>query len=140
PITRSVSCGTARSATLTRKRPNGWRAWPRRLSTSAGTPTRRWPPAAPIGSLPTRGRNADGPFDQLPGPGAAQPARRLRVTDLEYPRRRKAAGRRRRWRDRALLPVRGAAAAGSRAERTARRRRHRQLRRGAVLLPGRHRG
>ena len=96
-----------------------------------GYPRRR------TGSPPTRGRTADGPVDPLPGPGAAQPARRLRVPALEHPRRRPAAGRRRRRRGRALLPVRGAAAPGSGAERTARRRRHRQLRRVAVLLPGR---
>ncbi len=56
----------------TRPRPSGWGPWPRRPSTSAGTPTRRWPLAAPSGSRLTRGRNADGPVDQLPRPGAAQ--------------------------------------------------------------------
>ena len=64
-------------ATPTRPRPSGCTPWPSRRSTSAGTSTRRWRPAARSTSPPTRGRSADGPLDPLPGPGAAQPARRL---------------------------------------------------------------
>ena len=43
----SGSCGTARSATPTRPRPSDWGPWPRKRSTSAGTPTRRWLPRRP---------------------------------------------------------------------------------------------
>ena len=108
--------------------------------TSAGAPTKRWPPAERSGSRPTRGRTTDGPFDRLPGTDAAQSARRLRVPALEYRRRRPAARRRRCRRGRALLPVRGATAPGGRTERAAGRGGHGGFRRVPVLLPGRGRG
>ena len=40
--------------TPTRPRPSGCTPWPSRPSTSAGRSTRRWPPAAPTDSRPTR--------------------------------------------------------------------------------------
>ena len=70
----------------------------------AGPPGRRSGP-------PTPTRRTDGPVHPVPGPGAAQPAGRLGVPAVEHRRRRPAAGRRRRRRGRAVLPVRGAAAA-----------------------------
>ena len=68
--------------TPTRPRPSGCTGWPSRRSTSAGTCTRRWRPAARSDSRPTRARIADGPFDPLHGPHAAQPARRVGVPAL----------------------------------------------------------
>ena len=56
----AASCATARSATPTRPRPSGWAPWPSRPSTSAGTSTRRWRPAARRTSRPTRARPATG--------------------------------------------------------------------------------
>ena len=66
--TPTASCATARSRTPTRPRPSGCTRWPSRRSRSAGTCTRRWRPAAPSTSPPTRARSADGPRDRLHGP------------------------------------------------------------------------
>ena len=44
--TSTTSCATGCCATPTRPRPSGCSRSPRRRSTSAGRPTRRWPPAA----------------------------------------------------------------------------------------------
>jgi pyruvate/2-oxoacid:ferredoxin oxidoreductase beta subunit/imidazole glycerol phosphate synthase subunit HisF len=69
---------------------------PRRRSTSAGTCTRRWQPAAPGTSPPTHGGSADGPHDRVPGAHPPQPARRVCLPALAHGRRRDPPRRRRR--------------------------------------------
>ena len=46
-LPQAASCASARWPTPTRPRPSACSASPSRRPTSAGRPTRRWPPAAP---------------------------------------------------------------------------------------------
>ena len=125
-----------------RPRPSACRASPSRRSTSAGRPTRRWPPAAPR-EFPSDARrdHPDGALDQLHGPPSC--ATRSWPPPRRCPTRSTASGG---W------PTAGVGAvvlfslfeeqlreqAGADA-RTGRRR-HRELCRIAGLLPGGRRG
>ena len=81
----------------------------------AGTSTRRWRPAAPQHFAADAAQGAaDGPLDALPGPGTAQPARRLRLAAVVDRRRRAAARRRRRRRGRAATRCSRSRCAGRR--------------------------
>ena len=140
--TARASCASARSPTATRPRPSGCSASRSRRSQPAlGDLRGDGDPRRAATSPPTRAGSADGP--RRPTTWASSCATRW-------------SPRRRRCRD-TVEGVRRLADAGvgavvlhslfeeqlrrgGRAERPARRRRHRELRRVAVLLPGRRRG
>ena len=72
--TSTASCGTRSCATAIPPRPTGCWCWPRRRSTSAGRPTRRWPPAARNASRLTPGSGT-----RTRESGRAMRARRARI-------------------------------------------------------------
>ena len=128
-----------RSPIPTRPRPSAWEPWPRKRSTSAGAPTRRWLPA----ERRFPGRRAeggtDGPFDGYLGLTLRNPLV-ASASPLSIPSTASGAGRRRCRRGGALLPVRGATAPGGRVRTHGRPRLGTEgFRRVPVLLPGRGR-